>query len=596
VNFLALTPRASYALLACVALVIVLMYWLKPRPLRVKVASNRAWRALARSRQPVVDRWRWWLSLLLALATGLSIALALTGPQVSALGGIARRVVLVMDDSPSMLARGQDGIRRWDHAVERARRIVSSSGLGGQVMVLDTLGRTDTPEWVAPEAALATLRQLAPGTSGIARMPILPNGEHVQAYLLTDGVARLDVPERMALESVFTPTDNVAITAFDAKPSLRDPMHYQALIQVFNASLSQQRVLLKLTGANQFSIERDLDIPAGSSINQTVDVTDYPAGVLRAEVRGSSDRFGLDNVAYAVVAPHRARRVLLVTAGNRYLERSLGRLPGIALTVVKPSQYHVSSRYDVNVFDRFAPPQAPEQGALLFRPPPAIWLPEVARTTRNPVITRWHASHPLAANVPWRSVHIERATLAKRSTRDTQTDVVLASNGDEAVLIAAGGAGSRWIAVGFALDDSNFAMQSAFPVFLGSALSWLTEGAATLSRGLGSVEIALAGAKVTGPDGNAVAAVSIPGATIFDAARPGVFTVANETSAIRVVANVTDPQFSDVNRSRFAGAAGAGAPTVSRARLNFEPWVLLLLFAVALLALEWLAYVRHRTV
>jgi len=30
--------------------------------------------------------------------------------------------------------------------------------------------------------------------------------------------------------------------------------------------------------------------------------------------------------------------------------------------------------------------------------------------------------------------------------------------------------------------------------------------------------------------------------------------------------------------------------------LKFEPWVLLLVFAVALLAVEWLAYARHRTV
>jgi len=596
VNFLALTPRASYALLACVALLIVLMYWLKARPLRVKVASNRTWRTLARSRQPVVDRWRWWLSLLLALATGLSIALALTRPQAPALGGIAGRVVLVMDNAPSMFARGQDGISRWDHALERASRIVSSSGLGGQVMVLDTLGRSDTPEWVAPETALAKLRRLAPGTAGIARMPILPNGEHIEAYLVTDGVAQLDVPAGMAVESVFVPADNVAITAFDAKPSLRDPMHYQALIQVFNASLRQQRVRLELTGADQFSVERDLDIPAGTIVNQTVDVTDYPVGVLRAEVRASADGFGLDNVAYAVVAPHHARRVLLVTAGNRYLEHSLGRLPGIALSVVKPSQYRVSSDYDATVFDRFAPAEAPAQGALLFRPPPATWLPAFGRTTTNPVITRWHASHALAANVPWRSVHIERATLANLATDDTQTDVVLASGTGEAVLIAAGGKASRWIAVGFALDDSNFAMQSGFPVFLGSALSWLTEGAETLSRGLGYVEIALAGAKVTGPDGDAVAAVSTHGATIFDAARPGVFTAANDTRAIRVVANITDPQFSDLNRSRFGGASGAMAPTVSLARFNFEPWVLLLLFAVVLLALEWLAYVRHRTV
>ncbi len=595
-NFLALSPQAGYALLACVALLIVLMYWLKPRPMRVRVASNLIWRRLATASPPALDRWRWWISLLLALAIGLSIALALARPQASALGGIAKRIVLVLDDSPSMLARGRDGSSRWEQAVERASRIISTAGLAGEIMVLDTLGRSGTPEWLRPGNALARVRGLSPGSAGVARMPLVPSGEHVDAYLLTDGVARLDVPPRLAVESVFEPADNVGITAFDAKPSLRDPTRCQALVQVFNASVRSKRVRLALTGENGFAFERDLDLPAGATVNQTVDVTDYAAGVLRGEVRAADDGFDIDDVAYAIVAPHRARRVLLVTAGNRYLERSLGRLPGVVLTVMKPAQYRATADYDANVFDRFAPPEPPAQGALLFRPPPAAWLPAFGRTTTNPVITRWDQSNPLAANVSWRAVHIQRAALASPSARDPQTDIVLASGASEGVLVAAGGAASRWIAVGFALEDSNFAMQPAFPVFLGGALAWLADDAATLSRGLGRVEIPFADAKVTGSDGHPVATANIPGATMFDAARPGVFAVASGAIAARVVANVVDPLYSDVNRSRFAVAAVAGSQGGSTPRFGFEPWVGLLALAVALLSLEWLAYARHRTV
>ena len=68
-RFLALSPQAAYALLASVALLIVLLDWLKSRPLRVRVASNLIWRTLATARRPALDRWRWWFSLLLALAT-----------------------------------------------------------------------------------------------------------------------------------------------------------------------------------------------------------------------------------------------------------------------------------------------------------------------------------------------------------------------------------------------------------------------------------------------------------------------------------------------------------------------------------------------
>ena len=601
-NFLALSPQAAYALLASVALLIVLMYWLRPRPLRVRVASNLIWRTLDMAQRPALDRWRWWFSLMLALATGLSIALALTRPQAPALGGIAQRVVLVLDNSPSMAARGEDRISRWEHALERARRIISSAGLASEVMVLDTLGRTDTPEWVSRETALAKLRGLAVRTSGVARMPLVPAGENIAAHLLTDGVAHLDVSPDMAVESVFAPADNIAITAFDAKSSLHDPTRYQALVQVFNASGRPKQVRLALTGENGFALERVLNLSAGATINQTLDVTDYADGVLRAEVRAQGDGFQLDDVAYGVVVPHRVKRVLLVTAGNRHLQASLGRLPGVALTVIKPVQIRPAADYDANVFDRFAPPERPARGALLFRPPPVTWLPAFGRTTTNPVITRWDQSHPLAVNVSWRGVHMQSAALAKLSAHDSQTDVVLASGASEGVLVAAGGAasrgitGARWIAVGFALDDSNFAMQPAFPVFLGSALAWLTAGAETLTHGLGYVEMPYANAKVTGLDGRPVAAVSVPGATVFDAVRPGVFTVASNAGTTQVVANVIDPQVSDVNRSRFAGESVAVTPTSGLPRFGFEPWVVLLALAVALLALEWLAYTRHRTV
>ena len=150
--------------------------------------------------------------------------------------------------------------------------------------------------------------------------------------------------------------------------------------------------------------------------------------------------------------------------------------------------------------------------------------------------------------------------------------------------------------MGFALDDSNFAMQSAFTVFMGTAIGWFTGGAITLSRGLGYVDVPYTNAKVTGVDGRPVTAVSVPGATIFDAARPGVFTVVSDAGTTRVVANVIDPQVADVNRSRFAGSSVAVAPTLHFARLRFEPWIVLLALAVALLAFEWMAYTRRGTI
>jgi hypothetical protein len=83
---------------------------------------------------------------------------------------------------------------------------------------------------------------------------------------------------------------------------------------------------------------------------------------------------------------------------------------------------------------------------------------------------------------------------------------------------------------------------------------------------------------------------------MFDAVRPDVFTVESRGRKVHVVANVIDPLWSDINRSRFATASAPAASTSRMPRLAFEPWVALLLVAVAMLAFEWLTYTRRITV
>ena len=114
-RFAAFSSYAALVLLTMVVVLVVLFYLLKPRTRRVVVSSTLLWRALA-GRQGRTRRWRWLLSILLALCTALSIALALTRPEVAAVGGISQRLVLVLDDSPSMAARTLDGKSRWRHA------------------------------------------------------------------------------------------------------------------------------------------------------------------------------------------------------------------------------------------------------------------------------------------------------------------------------------------------------------------------------------------------------------------------------------------------------------------------------------------------
>ena len=492
-RFLAFSPLAAYGLLAGVGALVLLLYLLKPRTLRVVVSSTLLWRRVLRTRRRTPDRWRWLLSLLLALAAALSLAAALTRPDLRALGMARSRTVLILDNSPSMAARTRDGTSRWRHAVEAARRVIQRAG--SEILLLDTMGRAAFTGFVSRDDALRQLARLPLAPAGTARIPPLPlEAVSTRIHLFTDGVALGETPRGTIVHSVFEPADNVALTAFEARALPSQPTRYQALAQIFNASTTAKHVRLEITSGTAFVLAREIDVAAGHSVDETVDVSGFEQGVLRAQVVADGDALDLDNVAYCVVAPHRPRQVLLVTSGNAFLEDSIRSLPGVVLTIRPPALYRAAGSFDAYVFDRFAPIEPPPAGALLFRPPAVPWLPFATNAVLNPSVLRWERSHPLNTAVDWADVRVHRALLAAVPTGSTA--IVSAKGSGEGALVVAGHARAAWIEVGFALQDSNFPLQAGFPVFLGSALSWLTEGATVITTGIGHVEVPLAEAEV----------------------------------------------------------------------------------------------------
>ena len=596
-SLLAFSLPAALSLLAGVVALIFLLYLLHPRRRRLVVSSNLIWRRVAQQRKFKRERWRWVFSLLLASGIGLSIALALTRPQIAALGGVATHVVLILDNAPSMAARTRDGTSRWEKAKLRCRSIIESAGVASEFLVLDTMGKAGIATFKSRVEALGELDRLKPASFGVARTPILPPTEarQTQIYLLTDGVAPVSVPAGAHVESVFEAADNVAITAFEARAEANDPTRYQALAQVFNASAAKKRVTLELTGAPAFALARDVDVPPGRTMELVFDVSDFSGGELRAHARSQGDAFDLDDFAYAVVGTHSPRRVMLVTSGNRYLEDALKLIPGVQLTIETSATYGAAPLPDAYIFDETAPQKPPARAALVFGPPAAPWLGASFVEVRKPSITEWIDSHPLASDVAWRDLHVERAALTPLVSATKQAAIVRATGSGEGALVSAGEASARWIQVGFALRDSNLHLQAGFPVFLKHALDWLGAKPQPLARGLGFVQIPLANATVTDNARRPITATGTPSGTLFEAATPGVYAFHGGGGESAVVINLFDPRVSEINRSRFSRGPPSSS-TLAQPRAQVEPWVLLLLLVVALLVVEWLTFSRRITV
>jgi len=240
---------------------------------------------------------------------------------------------------------------------------------------------------------------------------------------------------------------------------------------------------------------------------------------------------------------------------------------------------------DAFVFDRFAPPQAPARGSLLFLPPAVTWLPGDRRDVREAAVSDWQRGNALLDGVAWHHLRVGRASLIT----DGQADAIVRT--PSGALIATGNAHARWIFAGFAPQDSNLPLQPGFPIFLGNALNWLTESEPVVSSALGTVRVPLTNAQIIDGNGEPVASNDIPGATVFDAARPDVYSARANGRNVRIVANVLDPRSSDVNSSRFADASRPEVGVSGHARI--EPWFALVAIALLFVLIEWLAYARR---
>jgi len=592
VSFSGLSALTAAGALLAVGALVLLLYLLKPASRKLVVPSMVIWRLVLRTRKRTPDRLRWWLSLLLALLIALSIALALVRPRLAALNAAVQETVIVMDDSPTLATIASDGKTRFEHALARARELVQSDGTGG-VLLADTRRQIAAPHLQSHEAALLALARLQPVPGGRAQFPALAPGAEPgrRVVLITDGVADFDVPPGVETLSVYQVADNVGITAFDVRPVPRDARRYQAFVEIFNASPGAKQVRLQLTGAGAAPLQRVLQLGSGARVAEVFDVSGYAAGPIRASIDSAYDALPLDDAAYSYLPPTRPLRVVLVTAGNAPLERSLRLLPRVQLTVITPAKYAARSGVDAWVFDRFAPHAAPSSAALLFRPPPADWLPRTGGELRDTNVAAWSSSHPVTDSVSLRDVLAERAL----HIREVAQAQVIASDPARRPLILASVAGARWVEVAFALEDSNLPLHAGFPALLSNALSWMTGEPLAMQAGVGLIELPVTHAKVLDLQGRPVSARALPESTLIEARQPAFYTAIAPDRRVRVAVNVLDPLVTAVNRSALARTPAA-QPAVNAGVLLPSPWLAPLMLAAVLLLLEWWTYNRRLTI
>ena len=596
-NALALPLYATVLVLVAVLGIVAALYWLKPPPRTVVVPSSLVWDRVLRESHPSPERLRWWLSLLLAALIASAMVSAVVPLRAAGPGGAVSKLIVVLDNSPTMATRTTDGATRWDHVLAKARALIEARAAGTQIWLADTMRRVVTPTFESREDALAQLARLQVSYGVLPTVPLPEQPAGIETVVITDGVSIGPVPAQARLESVFESVENAGIAAFEVRALPADPRRTLAYVELANASGVEKRIELAIVGVGGKRVSRVVAIAAGGMRNEMIDISDFDSGPLRASIAMPGDGLATDDVAYSIVPVRRVMRVALVTSGNPFLENSLRAQPRVSITVITPARYVDDRGYDALVFDRFAPRARPHAPALLFRPSRADWLPPPQKEIANVSATAWNAAHPLLENISLFDLSVDRTTFINLKDRPKDSESVLASGPGNVPLIIVHEDGTRWVSFSFGLEESNFALHAGFPIFLNNALNWMPGDQVVIARGLGLIEVPVSGARVVAADGKELPSQSIAKGSVFEVHAPGLFTVVSAHQRLRVAANLFDRRTTDVNNSGLAQIKpGADAPIAVHQSIAFDPGFALLLGAALLLLFEWWSWNRRMTV
>ncbi|MBS0202106.1 MAG: BatA and WFA domain-containing protein [Planctomycetes bacterium] len=504
------------------AVPIVVFYILKIRLRRQPVSTVMFWTQVLDEQNPrsIWQRLRHLVSLLLQLAMLLFLALALADPFFSWEVRSARRIVAVIDNSASMNSTDVKPSRLAD-AKRQAEQLIAgmrhrdeialvAAGTQPQVIVgftsrqktvrnaVQFMSATDGPSHVSEAVAL-----------GRRLLGERQDGKQQEVIVFTDGrfdgVENLSSPVPVAndaeapasgealaqapvkLQIIGTRTANLGITQFQVRRSLVDPLGYEILAEVTNASdqAVECRLEVELNGEAIDVVPLKLD--AAGKWSQVFEKTSASGGHLFARLN-YEDTLVADNTASAVLPRREVQPVVLVTSGNLFLQKVFEVNPLVKLTVVAEAPATIPAG-TVVVYHRVTPEKIPPGLAFVIDPANTSDLFEVGEPIANPIVTRQDKDSPLMSHVRLDNVLMPEARQLTPTFLD-QTQVLAEAVTKEPLFFAVNRPEGRVLVLTVNLDKGDLPLRTAFPITVANALHWFAGNKGDLRESLAAGSLA----------------------------------------------------------------------------------------------------------
>lgn len=392
----------------------------------------------------------------------------------------------------------------------------------------------------------------------------------------------------VSVESMFEAADNVAITAFDVRPSSALDSAGQAFLEVANYSSTSQSVKISVARGNASLLDLTM-VAAGAAVQRVVLLDRRGDARLRARISAPANALVVDDEAVAWIAGAQPVTVTIVSDQAA----SFGPL----LSQIRRSRRRSCRRpitspgaEAVVIFDRVVPAVEPTMPALYIVPTAATWIGVPGTTEAAP---QWMpgAWHPMLYGVDVQSMSLERA----RAYAGKGLDAIAFCSATRTPLIYVRNAPDQRFAIfTFSVTESKLMFAPGFPPLMGNAIDWLAHPVPSAARRPGPATFNARLATIAGPDGKAVPVTEVNGVWIRIARSPRLLDLKSAGASSVMAVNAGDPDTSDLRRTRLPASTRANAAS---SPLRSRPWWLLAAAAALfLLAAEWWTWQRRVTV
>ncbi|MCC6231296.1 MAG: VWA domain-containing protein, partial [Verrucomicrobiales bacterium] len=461
--------------------VVILFYLLKRRRVVLRVPSTVLWRRYLAETQANApfQRLRWtWLLLLQLLLLLLAVG-ALVRPFLPGQERPSSLRILVLDASASMQSRDVEP-SRFEAARSEARKWIDSLKPGQRMVLLQAGPRTEVRQSATSDrAALRRALESCVVTDGGSRVgealkmaeSLIRDVADPEIHLFSDGaVGLLDEFENRNLPLVFhrvgVRRHNVAFSSLEVRANPENPQQRAVFTALANLSPAEIQTQVELRFDGEVVDAQQVTVAPGES-EPLVFIVNQERDGLYTVRHTAADDLPSDNQATVMSLLPQPVRVLLVTRGNRFLEKALRSAGTVQLTVAADMTGE-DADWDFVVLDAVTPTRWPEVNTLALRTSAPGWFDEIAALNAPPIV-EWRTAHPLLRFVNLDNVQVAEAA----GIRAPPWGEVVAATTQGPLLVAGDQGRRRVVWVGFDVLRSTWPLRVSFPMFVANVVEYL---------------------------------------------------------------------------------------------------------------------------